>query len=69
MDHIWDTFYTGQKRMSRYPIALQTGEDYRIEFAGTPPKKVKFRLDASVGDIMITIPYPVAGSIQVYANG
>ena len=22
MDHIWDTFYTGQKRMSRYPIAL-----------------------------------------------
>ena len=25
MDHIWDTFYTGQKRMARFPTALLTG--------------------------------------------
>ena len=24
MDHIWDTFYTGQKRMARFPTALLT---------------------------------------------
>lgn len=25
MDHIWDTFYTGQRRMARFPAALLTG--------------------------------------------
>ena len=25
MDHIWDTFYTGQRRMARFPTALATG--------------------------------------------
>ena len=25
MDHIWDTFYTGQKRLARFPTALLTG--------------------------------------------
>lgn len=69
MDHIWDTFYTGQRRMARFPIALQTGEDYTVQFAGTPPKKVRFNLDASVGGVKIKIPYPVAGSIQLYARG
>jgi len=63
MDHIWDAFYTGQRRMSRYPIALLTDADYTVEFAGTPPKKVRFNLDANTGGVKIKIPYPVAGSI------
>lgn len=69
MDHIWDTFYTGQRRMARFPIAIQTENDYTVRFAGTPPKKIRFNLDASVGGVKILIPYPVAGSIQVTANG
>lgn len=69
MDHIWDTFYTGQRRMARFPIAIQTDNDYTVQFAGTPPKKIRFNLDASVGGVKIRIPYPVAGSIQVTARG
>lgn len=69
MDHIWDTFYTGQRRMARFPTALETDQDYRLEFSGTPPKKMRFNLDALTGAVKIKIPYPVAGSIQVYANG
>jgi hypothetical protein len=65
MDHIWDTFYTGQRRMARFPTALATGQDYRLEFAGTPPKKIRFGLEARTGGTMIHIPYPVAGSVRV----
>lgn len=63
MDHIWDTFYTGQRRMARFPTALETDQDYRLEFSGTPPKKMRFNLDALTGSVLIRIPYPVAGSI------
>jgi len=63
MDHIWDAFYTGQRRMARFPIALVTDQDYTVEFAGTPPKVMRFNLDANTGGTKINIPYPVAGSI------
>ena len=69
MDHIWDTFYTGQRRMPRFPAAIMTDQDYTLEFAGTPPKKLRFHLDARAGATKIKIPYPVSGSIQVYADG
>ena len=69
MDHIWDTFYTGQKRMARFPTALATGQDYRLEFAGTPPKKIRFGLEARTGGTMIHIPYPVAGSVRIKIDG
>ena len=69
MDHIWDTFYTGQRRMARFPTALATGQDYTLEFSSTPAKKMRFNLDARTGGTKIKIPYPVAGSIQVTANG
>jgi len=69
MDHIWDTFYTGQRRMARFPTALATGQDYVLEFSGTPPKKIRFDLQARTGGTMIHIPYPVAGSIRVKKDG
>ena len=69
MDHIWDTFYTGQRRMARFPTALATGQDYTLEFSSTPAKKMRFNLDARTGGTKIKIPYPVAGSIQVTADG
>lgn len=69
MDHIWDTFYTGQRRMARFPIQLLTGEDYVMHFSGTPPKKMRVSLDANTGGVLIRIPYPVAGSVSIKANG
>lgn len=69
MDHIWDTFYTGQRRMARFPAAIATDRDYELHFSGTPPKKMRFTLDARTGATKIKIPYPVAGSVQVYADG
>jgi len=65
MDHIWDAFYTGQKRLARFPVALLTGQDYDLEFSGTPPNTMRFKLDARTGGTKIRIPYPVAGSFQV----
>lgn len=65
MDHIWDTFYTGQRRMARFPAALLTGQDYDLEFSGTPPQKIRFGLEARTGGTKIRIPYPVAGSYSV----
>jgi len=69
MVHIWDTFYTGQRRMARFPAALATGRDYTLEYSGTPPKKQRFGLEARVGGTKIHIPYRVAGSYKVKSNG
>jgi len=65
MDHIWDGFYTGQKRMARFPAALLTGQDYDLEFSGSVPKKLRFSLDARTGGSKIKIPYSMAGSYEV----
>lgn len=69
MDHVWDGFYTGQIRASRFPGILSTNVDYTLDMSGTPPKKMRFKLDANTGGVKIKIPYPVAGSITVYADG
>lgn len=69
MDHVWDGFYTGQLRLSRFPGQLETGKDYTIEMAGTPPKKMRYTLQADLGGVKLKIPYPVAGSYTVKANG
>lgn len=55
--------------MARFPMQLLTGRDYELHFSGTPPKKMRVNLLATTGGTMIKIPYPVAGSIQIYANG
>lgn len=68
MDHQWDGFYTSQLRTSRFPGILTTGEDYTIEITSTPPEKMRFKLEGEQGGIKIKINYPVAGSIQVYAD-
>lgn len=51
--------------MGRFPSALLTGNDYTIDFTGTPPKKMRFGLEARVGGTKIKIPYPAAGSYAV----
>ena len=55
--------------MGRFPIQLLTDQDYVMHFSGTPPKKMRVRLDATTGGVLIKIPYPVAGSVSITANG
>ena len=69
MDHVWDGFYTGQIRASRFPGILSTDYDFTLDISGTPPKKMRFKLEADQGGVKIKIPYPVAGSVTVYADG
>lgn len=37
MDHGWDGFYTSQKRLSRFPVQIETVGDYTVKMTGTPP--------------------------------
>lgn len=69
MDHIWDGFYTGQKRLSRFPVQIETDHHYLIKMAGTPPGKMRYTLRADGGWLTLRLYYPNAGAYQVYANG
>lgn len=42
MDHMWDGFYTGQKRLSRFPVQIEMLGDYTMEFTGTPANSIRF---------------------------
>jgi len=44
-------------------------KDYELHFSGTPPKKMRADIASNGGGVLIKIPYPVAGSIQIKANG
>jgi len=44
MDHVWDGFYTGQTRLSRFPALIETGRDYNLTLTGTPPGKMRYTL-------------------------
>lgn len=73
MDHVWDGFYTGQTRLTRFPILvyLPQGAIYDIVYTGTPPKKMKYTLtsqDPTV-EMVVRIAYPSAESRQVLKDG
>ena len=68
MDHIWDGFYTGQKRLQRFPVLVRanTGNFHNIDYTGTPPlsqlfeiygseanDKLKLRLQYSNNDLVV----------------
>jgi len=66
MDHVWDGFYTGQTRLSRFPILVYapTGAVYDIVYTGSPAKKMKYTLrsqDSTLG-LTVRIAYPSAQS-------
>lgn len=68
MDHVWDGFYTGQTRLSRFPIQIETNQDYLVYMTGTPPNKMRYTLKANSGGTKLRLYYPNAGAYQVYAN-
>lgn len=41
MDHVWDGFYTGQVRESRFPAIVYApkGSVYNLTYTGSPAKK------------------------------
>lgn len=71
MDHVWDGFYSGQKRMSRFPSIFEgsRGSVYDLVFTGSPAEKMKFTLSgikASMGaTIRIAYPSAIARSIAI----
>lgn len=48
---------------------IETEQDYTVNMAGTPPKKMRFTMQAETGGIKVKIPYPVAGAYSVSVNG
>jgi hypothetical protein len=68
MDHVWDGFYTGQIRFSRFPSLINANKAvWEIAYTGTPAKKQTFRLihDDPTQGITIKIHYPNAMSVSV----
>ena len=65
MDHIWDGFYTGQIRLSRWPALIQVGsqgETYTVQYSGTPPQNQRFKLITdSIYGIQVDIDYTKPG--------
>lgn len=73
MDHVWDGFYQGQIRHSRFPILVYApkGAVYDIVYTGTPPKKQKYTLKSQneALEMIIRIAYPGAESRQILKDG
>jgi hypothetical protein len=73
MDHVWDGFYSGQIRMSRFGSVFDgsRGSVYDLTFTGTPAKKMRFLLNglsASMG-ATLRIAYPGAESRSIVKDG
>jgi hypothetical protein len=72
MDHIWDGFYSGQVRWSRYPaiVNAKRGITYDVEYTGNTPKNQTFTLKSQNADaaLILRIFYPDTGSFSIYAN-
>lgn len=73
MDHVWDGFYSGQLRLSRFPVIVQAkrGKTYDVVFTGTPAANLTWKLVAEEPDagVMIRIAYPSAQSRAIEVNG
>lgn len=73
MDHVWDGFYTGQKRLQRFPTVIQgdRGSIYDLNFTGTPAKNMRFtyRSQSKTAGTTIRIAYPSAESRQILVDG
>jgi hypothetical protein len=66
MDHNCDSFYNSQQRISRFPGLVYAPGDqsmkYEVVMTGTPPKKMRWRLDTKNAPhgVTIKVKYPSA---------
>jgi hypothetical protein len=72
MDHVWDGFYTGQIRMSRFVSLVQLERDYNVTYTSTLPTKMRYSLLGTISDtdsISVTVPYVRPYSVRCSLNG
>ena len=73
MDHIWDGFYTGSRRLSRFVSLIRHKPQtfYNITYTGTPPLGQLFELYGAKADefYKIRIDYPNPDMVQVFKDG
>ena len=69
MDHVWDGFYSGQLRLSRFPAQIETKGHYTVQTRGTPPGSMRYTLHADRGAFIVKFPYPNAGAYVVSVDG
>lgn len=74
MDKNCDSFYTSQKRLSRFPGLIYAGEKdlvYNVVMTGTPPKKMKWvlRTEDPTHGVTVRIDYPSAISRSIVKDG
>lgn len=69
MDHMWDGFYTGQVRLSRFNALVQADRDIILTTSGTQPGNMRYYLDSADGGMMVSVPYFNAGSYAVMIKG
>jgi len=72
MDNVWDGFYAGQIRLSRFPALLQAdrGSAYDVQMTGTPAKQMQYILHSqsrSAGTT-VRVAYPGAESRAIYVD-
>ena len=68
MDHVWDGFYSGQIRLSRFPSIIDVNQNvWELAYTGTPAKKQHFKLiheNPNIG-VTIKIAYPSAMAFSI----
>lgn len=75
MDHNCDSFYNSQQRISRFPgLVYAPGDNsmkYEVVMTGTPPKKMRWRLDTQnpTHGTTIFIKFPSALARAVLVDG
>ena len=74
MDHVWDGFYTGQKRLLRFPVLVRvnTGNFHLIEYTGTPPLSQLFELyatEAATDAVKLRLKYTNPDLVVVEVGG
>lgn len=80
MDHNCDSFYNSQQRISRFPGLVYTGKKdlaegellrYEVVMTGTPPKKMRWRLDTEIPENGFTVKvlFPSALARAVLVDG
>jgi len=48
MDHVWDGFYTGLKRLSRFHAVVESDKQYNIQYTGTIPNVMRYQLTGAI---------------------
>lgn len=78
MDHNCDSFYTSQQRIARFPGLVYAPakdgagafKEYNVRMTGTPPKKMRWRLDVQTktSGIKVSVFNPGATSMALTIN-